>query len=220
MHNTDTQTGNEIAKDRQGLLIVFEGIDGTGKSTQVHLLAEALERRGYDVVTTREPTSGKYGQKIRTLFSSRNTVSPEEELRLFLEDRREHVDQVINPALARGKIVITDRYYFSTAAYQGAAGHDVETILAANEKFAPEPDLVLLLLLSPSESISRIENNRKETLNDFEQEAELRKVAEIFLGIRRDFIVRIKASGTPETVHAEIINIVGKVLKNKGFAHS
>ncbi|MDH3776874.1 MAG: dTMP kinase, partial [Desulfobulbaceae bacterium] len=100
-----------------GLFIVFEGIDGTGKSTQLHLLAEKLRQLGYAVVATREPTNGPYGQKIRKLFVDRGSVSQEEELELFIADRDQHVKEIIKPALSDGCVVICDRYYLSTIAY-------------------------------------------------------------------------------------------------------
>lgn len=106
----------------RGKLIAFEGIDGTGKSTQIKMLADRLTAEGLSVLSTREPTDGTFGKKIRELFVSREKVSPDEELALFMDDRREHVTSVIEPALAKGMIVLTDRYYFSTAAYQGAEG--------------------------------------------------------------------------------------------------
>ena len=109
-----------------GLFIVIEGIDGTGKSTQLHLLAEKLRQLGYAVVATREPTNGPYGQKIRELFVDRGAVSQEEELELFIADRDQHVKEVIAPALADGCVVICDRYYLSTIAYQGANGMDLD----------------------------------------------------------------------------------------------
>ncbi|HSH14189.1 MAG TPA: dTMP kinase, partial [Desulfurivibrionaceae bacterium] len=129
---------------RRGLLIAVEGIDGTGKSSQVRLLAETLKGKGYPVVVTREPTDGPYGRQIRSFFLKRQQLSPEAELELFMNDRRQHVRELVAPALAAGEIVITDRYYLSTAAYQGAAGRDPEEIMTANEAFAPVPDLVLL----------------------------------------------------------------------------
>ena len=102
-------------------------------------------------------------------------VSLEEELELFILDRQEHVEQCLRPALQEGKIVLTDRYYFSTAAYQGAAGLDPEKILARHN-FAPEPDLVILLTQTPAESVARIRDLRGEVLNDFEQQDQLEKV--------------------------------------------
>ena len=198
--------------NKKGLLIAFEGIDGTGKSTQISLLADYLTALGHEVVTTREPTDGLYGQKIRSMFASRDELTSEEELELFMNDRREHVRKIISPALAAGKIVLTDRYYFSTVAYQGAAGHDPDRIIAENEAFAPVPDLVLLLTLCPSEGARRIETGRGEMLNDFEQQDELTKVAAVFDRLDMDYIKRIDASGTPEVVHAEIVARVEKIL--------
>ena len=97
------------------MLIVFEGIDGTGKSTQVQLLAKALEGRGHTVVTSHEPTNGPIGKKLReSMIHGR--LSPIEELGLFHDDRRDHVQSLIAPALSRGEDVILDRYSFSTMA--------------------------------------------------------------------------------------------------------
>lgn len=190
---------------RRGLLLAFEGIDGTGKSSQVQLLADALRGQGYPVVTTREPTDGPYGRRIRAFFAKRHQLSPAAELELFMDDRRQHVRELIEPALASGQIVLTDRYYLSTAAYQGAAGRDPEEIMAANEAFAPVPDLVLLLTLPPAVGIRRIRELRGEALNDFEQAATLARVAEIFAGLQRDYIARIDASGSL----AEVQRLIG-----------
>jgi len=198
---------------RTGRLIVFEGIDGTGKSTQIVLLAKKLEERGFEVVSTREPTDGTYGNKIRDLYNNRGSVSKQEELDLFLKDRRDHVDNLITPALQRGSLVLTDRYYLSTAAYQGAAGMDVEEILKRNESFAPSPDLAIIIELPPEESVRRIEQYRKESLNDFEQENYLRQVAQLFSSIDRKYIRRINGLNNIDAVHAAIMVHVEELLK-------
>ena len=203
---------------RRGLLLAVEGIDGTGKSTQVRRLAETLREDGYPVVVTREPTDGPYGRQIRDFFAKRHQLSPAAELELFMNDRRQHVREVIAPALAAGRIVVTDRYYLSTAAYQGAAGRDPEEIMAANEAFAPVPDLVLLLTLPPALGIRRIRELRGETLNDFEQEESLGKVAKIFASLQRDYITRIDASGTLAEVQELIGARVRALLAEKDFA--
>jgi len=197
---------------KRGILIAFEGIDGTGKSTQIGLLADYLSAKGHEVVATREPTDGPYGRKIRSLFASRHRLTPEDELGLFMADRREHVREMLLPALAEGKVVLTDRYYFSTAAYQGAAGHDPDQIIADNEKFAPVPDLVLLLTLTPAESVHRIQNLRGESLNDFEREDSLARVAAIFAGFKMSYIARIDAAVSPDKVHQEIVARVEELL--------
>lgn len=197
---------------RRGALIAFEGIDGTGKSTQIALLAEQLRALGYAVVTTREPTDGAYGKKIRTILKDRSLVTPEEELRLFLADRQEHITTVIAPALAAEMMVLTDRYYFSTVAYQGAAGHDPDEILRQNETFAPKPDLVLLLTASPTVGRERIYRLRKETPDSFEEHGYLDKVATIFATMKQQYIRRIDAQQPIATVHQEIMQHVRQLL--------
>jgi dTMP kinase len=200
---------------KTGVLIAFEGIDGTGKSTQLPMLAASLRDQGHLVVETREPTTGPYGRQIRALYRNRKQVSPQQELELFLLDRRQHVAECILPALERGAIVLTDRYYFSTAAYQGAAGCDPEAIFARHD-FAPEPDIVLLLTLSASESVARIRDLRGETLNDFEQQEQLEKVAGLFASFPHSCIIRIPAARPVGEVHASIREAVGQFLVNNG----
>lgn len=201
---------------RNGVLIAFEGIDGTGKSTQLPLLAGSLRAQGYTVVITREPTTGPHGQQIRALYRDRSRVSPEQELELFLLDRRQHVAECIQPALEQGAIVLTDRYYFSTAAYQGAAGCDPELIFARHD-FAPEPDLVLLLTLSAAESVARIRDLRGDILNDFEQQEQLEKVAALFASFPHRCIVRIHAALPVAEVQASIRDVVQQLLAHKGM---
>jgi dTMP kinase len=197
-----------------GVLIAFEGIDGTGKSTQLPLLASALRGQGYTVVETREPTTGPYGQQIRALYRDRSSVSPQQELELFLLDRRQHVAECIQPALDQGAIVLTDRYYFSTAAYQGAAGCDPAEVFARHD-FAPEPDMVLLLTLSAEESVARIRDLRGETLNDFEQQEQLEKVAALFASFPHSCIVRIHAASPVKVVQDTIRDVVQQLLAQK-----
>ncbi len=190
---------------KKGLLIVFEGVDGTGKTTQLKLLAQDLREKGLEVVETREPTDGTYGKQIRALYTDRSSVTLDEELELFINDRKEHVKECILPALERGAVVLTDRYFYSTAAYQGAAGADSEAILAAN-KFAPSPDAVLLLTMEIQESLRRIEEQRKDELNDFEQAEQLQKVASIFNSFTDPCIKRIAADQSMEEVQQQIRN--------------
>lgn len=200
---------------KAGMLIAFEGIDGTGKSTQLPLLAAYLRGLGLAVIETREPTSGPYGRQIRALYRTRHTASAEEELELFIADRRQHVEECILPALVKGQVVLTDRYYFSTAAYQGAAGCDSAAIFARHG-FAPEPDLVLLLTLTPAESVARIRELRGETLNDFEQQDQLEKVAALFASFDHGCIVRIPANRPVAEVQASVRAAVRQLLATKG----
>jgi dTMP kinase len=199
-----------------GILIAVEGIDGTGKSTQVDLLAGYLREKGCKVIQTREPTDGPYGQKIRQLFVDRGQCTLEEELELFVEDRRLHVSEVIEPALAKGHIVLTDRYYFSTAAYQGAAGLNPDEVFIKNS-FAPEPDLVILLTMKPEASIARIRELRGEELNEFEQEGQLRRVASLFASFDNPCIQRIDSDASLEQVAQKIRSTVDTLLQEKNY---
>ncbi|MCK5516755.1 MAG: dTMP kinase [Desulfobulbaceae bacterium] len=200
----------------QGFLIVFEGTDGTGKSTQLQLLYDALRRKGYPVIATREPTDGQYGQKIRQLYKNREKYSSEEELELFLADRKEHVETLLVPALNRGEIILCDRYFLSTAAYQGAIGFDPETVLARNS-FAPEPDLALLFQLPVDIGLSRIISGRGETPDDFEQDENLQKVAAIFTTIDRPYIRKIDASESIESVHQSVMEHVAALFSDSPY---
>lgn len=202
-----------MSAKRNGLLIVFEGTDGTGKSTQLHLLANTLEKQGVPLLITREPTEGTYGQKIRQLYAQRHSVSLEEELNLFLADRKEHVERLLLPALESGKVILCDRYYLSTIAYQGAAGLDPELILARN-CFAPVPDLALLFHAPIQTGVKRITQGRGEELNDFENEDYLRQVATIFAQLELPFIRRIDAARSIEAIRCDVLNLVQPLLEN------
>ncbi len=191
----------------RGTFIVFEGIDGTGKTTQISLLTELLQVAGHQVVQTREPSDGQFGQKIRALFNSRKEITREEEISLFLEDRREHVRDCIEPALEQGQVVLCDRYFYSTAAYQGAAGEDPVQLFERN-RFAPVPDLAIFLTIDPEESVRRIEQGRGDTLNDFEQLEQLKKVASLFASFNRPEIVRVSGTGCVDTVQSRISDAV------------
>jgi dTMP kinase len=183
----------------RGCLVVVEGVDGAGKSSLVRRLGERMRREhGIDVVLSREPTDGVYGAKVRASAST-GRLPLEEELELFEADRREHVQGLISPALGRGAWVVLDRYYFSTAAYQGARGANPQEILRRNEAFATQPDLVLLLDCAPEVSLQRVQA-RGDVANEFERLDALERVRNIFLSIERPFIRRIDASVSPDSV--------------------
>jgi dTMP kinase len=191
----------------QGLFIVIEGIDGTGKSTQSKRLAEWFRSRGREVVLSREPTDGPWGKKLRESATT-GRLSAEEELECFLNDRREHVEMSIKPALAEGKVVILDRYYFSTMAYQGARGFDPAEIRLRNEAFAPQPDLLLILDLSVESAHGRI-GARGDTTNEFEHRDTLSRCREIFLSLRDEpFACVIDAEPSLNVVTADILSVV------------
>lgn len=193
-----------------GFLIVVEGIDGTGKSTQVRLLAEALRADGHHVVTSREPTDGPHGTRLRQSATT-GRLSPQEELELFLKDRREHVDSLIRPTLDAGGIVILDRYYFSTMAYQGGRGFDPQEIRRANEEFAPQPDLLLHLDLPVDDALARV-GARDGSANQFEQHEALQHCSDVFHSLTDDFVRRIDTTQPIEAVHADILATTREML--------
>lgn len=192
-----------------GALLVFEGLDGSGKTTQCARLAARLRARGRDVVETAEPyDGGTYGPKIRAMSRSATPLAPEEELRWFVEQRREHVRERIGPALAAGKVVLSDRYFLSTAAYQGSRGLDAEAILAANEREFPIPALVLLLEIDTSAALARVASRGGAAEPVFERRDFLERVAASFRRLERPYIARIAADRAAETVAEDVAVVV------------
>lgn len=164
-----------------GLLVAIEGIDGAGKTTLVAALEEHFRACDVDIVASKEPTQGVWGQTLRKTAQT-GRLTADRELELLILDRREHVTELIRPALGRGAIVLLDRYYYSSAAYQGAAGLDPEKVLELNEIFAPKPHLTILLDLAPTVGLERIKS-RGDLANAFEREDSLSEAREIFLSM-------------------------------------
>lgn len=199
-----------IQRNDSGLFIVIEGIDGTGKSTQCQKLASALEQEGHTVLLDREPSDGPYGKQLRESFTNR--LEPDAELELFHKDRKQHVDDVILPALSRGEIVILDRYYFSTMAYQGARGFDPVELRATNEEFAPPPDILFILDLPVENALERI-GSRGDTANEFEQRDALQYCRDIFLSVKDEPYAKIIDSKPDiETIHQNMLEWVKERL--------
>ena len=193
---------------KRGKLIAFEGIDGCGKSTQLEMLAGALRGRGIDVVTTREPTAGEHGQRIRAMAQSGERVDPKQELEWFVLDRREHVASVIEPGLAAGRVVLTDRYYLSSVAYQGARGLDAKSILADSEAEFPLPDLVVVIEIDPEKGLARVGARGGVAEPVFEEIDFQRRVAEQFAALGCAYLMRVPGDGAPEAVHRRVAEIV------------
>lgn len=198
---------------KKGLLVALEGIDGTGKTTLIRQLEEYFSKRGLSVRTLREPTDGKYGQEIRRLGrEGRHQVTPEQELDLFIRDRIEDCEKNIRPALAKNELVLIDRYYFSTVAYQGALGLETDRIWEMNEKIAVIPDLVLILDLPVDRSLKRITDHRKDEHDDFEKADFLEKAREIFISMNRPYICLIDADRDPESVFSDIREKIERLI--------
>ncbi len=198
----------------RGLLVVVEGVDGAGKSSVLRHLADCCKGLRDGLVLSREPTDGPHGRRLRESAVT-GRLALETELELFLNDRRQHVEGLIEPALERGALVLLDRYYFSTAAYQGARGADPDAVLLANEAFAPEPDLVLLLDCAPVVTLERI-RLRGGGADAFERIESLEAVRRIFLGIQRPFIRVVDAAREPGEVARECVELLEELLVAKG----
>ncbi len=175
-----------LPNNYSGKFIVFEGLDGSGQTTQVELLKEFLEKKQYSVVATKEPTQdSKAGLKIKKILTEKIKIDPFELQKLFAEDRACHLREIIIPNLKDGKIVISDRYFFSSFAFGSADGADLEKIIELNNQFLL-PDICFLLKVSPKECIKRIEK-RGEPKTLFEEERKLAKVWHFYEIISKRF---------------------------------
>ena len=197
---------------RRGLLVVLEGIDGSGKTTQARALLRRLRRRGFKAAFFREPTRGRWGREIKRLAARSDSLTPEGELDLFVKDRRENVEKNLRPAVRSGRIVVLDRYYFSTMAYQGAKGIDVGRIRRMNEAFALAPDLVLVLDVDARAGLARIRGRRRRD-ELFEREDYLVRVREIFRGLKGRRFVHIDGRGDKRAVARAIWSFVEPLLE-------
>lgn len=196
---------NGMRKPEKGRFIVFEGIDGSGKTLQLARAAEWIRRKGYETVTLKEPTDGKWGTKIRSILEGNEpVVTPEEELMLFINDRRENISEHILPALEKGCIILQDRYYYSSIAYQGARGLNTAEIESRHKTFVVKPDLLLIFDIDPQKGLERICQTRNSQLSIFERIDYLRRVKEIYDALSGDYILHINAGKSPDEVQSDL----------------
>lgn len=199
--------------------ITFEGIDGSGKSTQLRLLADYLSERGLPVVTTREPGGTPLGNRLRdALLDVHGEVDPLAELLLYAADRAQHVRSLIRPRLQAGQIVLSDRYADATVAYQGAGRGFPSEIISRVIELATEglqPDLTLLFDFAVANARARTkqraENATQPDRLDGEDEEFQTRVRDAYLKIAAAEPRRVRiidATGSPQEVHARVLNVV------------
>lgn len=204
------------------VLITVEGVEGSGKSTQCARLEQHLVERGLQVVRTSEPDGTPLGLRVRGLFEAAGpTPTPLTQTFLFMAARQEHVTRVIAPALARGAVVISDRYADATVAYQGyGQGMDVQTIREMNMLATGGvlPDLTLVLDLDPAAGMRRIRGRALDTFEKMDT-AFHRRVREGYLEIARadkNRVVVLDADREPEALHADAVRAVDELLARRG----
>lgn len=198
----------------KGIFVVLEGVEGAGKSTQVRRLEAWCRAAGIPVVVTREPGGTALGEEIRRLVLEGGEVPPRSELLLYLAARAALVDAVVLPALARGDVVIADRYELSTLAYQGSGRDLALAEVRSINRFATSglvPDLTILLELDPAEGRARREAAAAQP-DRIEREAEAfhDRVAAAYaeLAAGDGSVVRVDARGDPDAVQGAILEVL------------
>ncbi len=162
-----------------GKFIVFEGLDGSGHTTQAKLLEDFFLNKGYKVILTNEPTlESKAGRTIRKVLNKELKIEARALQKLFVQDRKEHLEKVIIPALKEKRVVICDRYFFSTVAYGTADGLDLEWLIEINNQFLL-PDITFILKVRPEICVERIEG-RGEEKTIFEKKEKLEIVWKVY----------------------------------------
>lgn len=210
----------------RGKFITFEGIDGSGKSTQLRMLADNLRTENFDVLTTLEPGGTLLGKRLRAVFlETEEKVAPLAELLLFAADRAQHVEFLVKPAVAEGKIVISDRYADATFAYQGAGrGFSENTVNQIIELATGglKPDLTLFFDLPVEEALnrtmSRSSGGERKNRMDRETGEFYTRVRQAYLKIAEREPERFRvvdATGSTEEVHARVLEIAARFLSEK-----
>ncbi|TNF10784.1 MAG: dTMP kinase [Rhodobacteraceae bacterium] len=204
------------------MFISFEGIDGSGKSTQARMLAEALRNEGHEVVLTREPGGSPGAEEIRRLVleGDPDRWSAETEILLFTAARRDHLERVIEPSLAAGKVVICDRFADSTRMYQGLSRGDLRAVVDQLHTLmiGREPDLTVLIDIDPSVGLSRAKGRQgtEERFEDFGVGLQ-EKMRAGFLSLAKEFAGRfrvIDGAREPDAIAADVLGVVQLELKS------
>lgn len=194
-----------------GKFIVFEGIDGSGKTTQIELLSGYLKNKKLDFVLTKNPTHGRIGSLLKE-YHLKNKTIPLADALLFSADRAEQVETVIKPSLKQNKTVISDRYFYSNWVYQSAEGVDMGWLIEIN-KFFPKPNLTMLIDISPSVALERIKAARKSgEIEKFEKIKTLEELRKKYLALaKKEGMVVVDGGREIVEVSKNIIEQVEKI---------
>ncbi|HLD41799.1 MAG TPA: dTMP kinase [archaeon] len=195
-----------------GKFIVLEGPDGSGKSTQIQMLADFFKSKNIQFVLTKNPTNGGIGTILREYYLKNNTHHLADAL-LFAADRAEQVETIIKPSLGQGKLVISDRYYHSNLVYQSAQGLNFNWLKQINKNF-PKPDLTIVLDIDPAAALKRIDSERTQK-EKFETLEFLKKIQKKYLQLPKKLkenIIVLDGNRTKEEVHANVFREVNKLI--------
>jgi dTMP kinase len=204
----------------QGVLICIEGIDGCGKTTHARKLVPSIEKMGFNVIYTTEPTEGLYGKIIKKRILETDEGIPDAVVALlFAADRIDHLEKEVRPLLGKGVVVICDRYLHSSIAYQGAAGLDVEWVREIN-KFAVAPDLALYIDVAPEIGLKRIAGGRR-LKSSMESLQNLKNVRKIYHKlVEANELVLINGTDSIKAVSERILKVVRAYLTEHGIPRS
>jgi len=194
---------------KHGVFICIEGLDASGKTTQSKLFVKNLRKRGFNAVYTTEPSKGQVGRLIRRhVLYGKNRSSAVLEALLFAADRISHIESEVKPLLDEGKIVVSDRYLYSSLAYQGAAGLELKWIEEIN-RWAKKPDLAIYIDIPPEIVLRRLKR-KKSVMENLKNQ---KKVREIYLKLVKTSVLKLVEGNKPKkAVAKEILNMVTNLL--------
>jgi dTMP kinase len=200
--------------NKKGKFICIEGLDGSGKTTHTHRLIRNLQKKGFDAVYTTEPSHGELGTFIRSsVLEGKKRVPRVVEAVLFAVDRIEHLEKDVKPALKEGKIVVSDRCVYSSLAYQGAAGLDLEWIEDIN-RYALPPGFAIYIDVPPDVVVKRI-RRKKSVMERLETQKKVQKVYMKF--VNNGKLVPIDGNRRKLEVEKSILDTILEFLNNKAF---
>ena len=201
-----------IKSSYPGKFIVIEGLDGSGKSAQVELLVNFLKEQGKEVILTREPTlESEAGRQIKQALLGEVKIAPLQLQALYVQDRKEHLENKVVPALQKGVFVVSSRYAFSTFAYGASDGLGLDVLVKMNEHFLL-PDMTIIINVSPEHCMQRIEK-RGEVKELFEQEQKLKRINEVYQKLPGMFenVMMINGEQPIDSVFEEVKNVVNSI---------